>query len=175
MLSPGCQGIHGSCNFCSDEAKVEINEDVTLTGVAKAGHPALDPLQLAQGSGEGGDTDSLRKEVLLKLCWRTLSLPEKLRFQSCIIKSSEIVHETTKWIFCFREFCLWTHIHGDLFCFLLIFSIQSLFFKWMLNSTSLVSTVLFLFSDAASGNKNYVQFSLLIGAHYATCLLASVF
>ena len=67
MLSPGCLGIHGCCNFCSDEAKVEINEDVTLTGVTKAGYPVLDHLQLAQDRGDGGDTDSLRKEVLLKL------------------------------------------------------------------------------------------------------------
>ena len=58
MLSPGCLGINGCCNFCSDEAKVEINEDVTLTGVTKAGYPVLDHLQLAQGRGDGGDTDS---------------------------------------------------------------------------------------------------------------------
>ena len=67
MLSLGCLGIHWSCSFCSDEAKVEINEDVTLTRITKAGHPVRDRLQPAQGSGKGGDTDSLRKEVLLML------------------------------------------------------------------------------------------------------------
>lgn len=68
MVSQGYLGMHGSCNFCSDEAKVEINAKVTLAGVIEAGHPVLDNAASSQGSGEVGDTDMLRKEVLLKLC-----------------------------------------------------------------------------------------------------------
>lgn len=129
MLSPGCLGIHWSCSFCSDEAKVEINEDVTLTGITKAGHPVLDRLQLAQGSGKGGDCRFVEEGGFAKALLKNFVFARKVALPKPYYKKLRDCSQKHKVDVLLQRFFLWTHIHGDLFRFLLIFSIQLLFFK----------------------------------------------